>query len=60
MAFTADGVGEHPEPTFFWYFAPMSFGKIMVLPIAIIGNACLFPFLASLHLPVKKYFVDPN
>ena len=36
MAFTADGVGEHPEPTFFWYFAPMSFGKIMVLPIAII------------------------
>ena len=33
LYFNADGAGEHPGPTYFWDFAPMSFGKLMVLRI---------------------------
>ena len=31
--FTADGAGEHPGPTYFWDFALMQSGKLMLLLI---------------------------
>ena len=58
--FKADGAGDHPGPKYFQDFAPMPFGKLMVLLITSIWNACLFHFLAWLHHPVKKYSADPD
>ena len=54
--FTGDAGGEHPEPTYFWDFAPTLFGELMVLLITCISNAYLFHFLAWLPPPVKKHF----
>ena len=60
LFFTADGAGEHPGPTYFWDFDPKPFGKIMMLLINSIWNACLFLFLAWLHPPFKQYFAGSN
>ena len=38
----------------------MPFGKLMVLLITSIWNACLFHSLAWLHPPVEKYFAGPD
>ena len=46
LFFTVDGAEEHPGPTNFWDFAPMSFGKLMLLFIPCIWNAYLFQVLA--------------
>ena len=46
LFFTADGAGEHPGPINFWDFAPMSFGKLMLLLIPCIWYAYLFQVLA--------------
>ena len=48
--FTGDGEGEHPGPTYFSDFVPMSFGELTVLLITCIWYAYLFQFLAWLRL----------
>ena len=60
LFFTADGAGERLGPTYFWDFASMHFGKLMVLFITSILNTCLFHFLVWLHPPFKKYFASPD
>ena len=45
---------EHLGPTYFRDFAPIPFGKLMVLLITSIWNTGLFHFLAWLHPPVKS------
>ena len=60
LFFTADGGGKHPGPTYFRDFAPIPFGKLMVLLITSIWNVCLFHFIAWLHPHGKKYFPGPD
>ena len=56
LFFKTDGAEKYPRPIYIRDFAAMSFGKLMVLLITSIWNACLFHFLAWLHPSFKKYF----
>ena len=60
LFFTADGAGEHSEPTNFRDFALIPFGKLTLLLMPCIWNAYLFQFLAWVPPPFKKYFAGPD
>ena len=60
LFFTADGAGVYPGPTYFRDFAPMPFGKRVVLLLTSIWNTSFLHFLAWLHPRFKKYFDGSN